>query len=211
MILSTAYAPPIQYFCKLIASPVFLEAHDHFIKQTYRNRCKVLASNGVSELTIPVQQGASERCPIKEVRISDHDNWRTRHWQTLQSCYGLSPYFEYYADDILPFYERRYNFLFDFNYELMHCIARLMHLSIEVILTSEYEKEYPNDFRNAIRPKREIKDSAFFPVNYYQTLASGGAFFPNLSIFDLLFNKGPEGIFILKRSISTSDVRLENI
>ncbi|MBB6275163.1 WbqC family protein [Porphyromonas circumdentaria] len=211
MILSTAYAPPVQYFCKLLSPDVLLEAHDFFIKQTYRNRCRVLASNGVSELTIPVQQGASERCPIKEVRISDHDNWRTRHWQTLQSCYGLSPYFEYYADDIAPFYTQRYTFLFDFNYELMHCIARLMHFSLDVTLTEVYSKEYWEDFRNAIRPKKPIEDPYFVPVRYYQTLSSREDFYPNLSIFDLLFNKGPEGILVLQKSVMLPDIKLENI
>ncbi len=211
MIVSTAYAPPVQYFCKLLSSDVYLEAHDFFIKQTYRNRCRVLASNGIVELVIPVQQGASEQCSIRDVRISDHDNWRVRHWQTLQSCYGLSPYFEYYADDILPFYERHYTFLFDFNYELIQCIAYLMHLPIEIQQTTLYEKCYEKDFRNVIRPKKEVIDPSFSPICYHQTLAPKGIFHPNLSIYDLLFNKGPEGIFVLKRSIVGTNPTLENI
>ena len=70
MILSTAYAPPIQYFAKLASGRVLLEACEHYIKQTYRNRCRILAADGVQELSIPVEQGASEQCPIREVRIS---------------------------------------------------------------------------------------------------------------------------------------------
>lgn len=211
MILSTAYAPPIQYFCKLEQSPVLIEGEEHFIKQTYRNRCRVLSANGISELVIPVEQGASEQCPIRDVRISDHDNWRTRHWQTLRSCYGLSPYFEYYADDIYPFYTKRYPFLFDFNWELTQTIANLMHLSISMEVTEQFIVDYEEDYRFSLRPKKSLTDPSFVPAPYYQLFVSRDSFVPNLSIFDLLFNMGPEGILLLQKCRAQKKVNLEII
>ena len=95
MILSTAYAPPIQYFAKLASGRVLLEACEHYIKQTYRNRCRILAADGMQELIILVEQGASEQCPIREVLISEHKNRRARLCQTLKSCDGMEPFYEY--------------------------------------------------------------------------------------------------------------------
>lgn len=204
MILSTAYAPPIQYFAKLASGRVLLEACEHYIKQTYRNRCRILAADGVQELSIPVEQGASEQCPIREVRISEHNNWRARHWQTLKSCYGMAPFYEYYAPDIEPFYRKRYTFLYDFNLELIELIARLMHLDISIAETETYQASSPEDFRLSIRPKKPPFDPYFnAQVPYYQVFkgGSGADFTPNLSIYDLLFNEGSLAPSLLKKSI----------
>lgn len=203
MILSTAYAPPIQYFAKLATGTILLEAHEHYIKQTYRNRCRVLAADGVKDLTIPVEQGASEQCPIREVRISEHNNWRTRHWQTLKSCYGMAPYYEYYAPDLEPFYRKRYTFLYDFNRELIECIAGLMHMEIAIEETTAYQENPPEDFRLSIRPKRAPLDPSFNPqIPYYQVFKGedNTDFTPNLSVYDLLFNEGPLAPILLKKS-----------
>lgn len=204
MILSTAYAPPIQYFAKLASGKVLLEACEHYIKQTYRNRCRILAADGVQELSIPVKQGASEQCPIRGVRISEHNNWRARHWQTLKSCYGMAPFYEYYAPDIEPFYRKRYMFLYDFNLELIELIAGLMHLDISIAETETYQATSPEDFRLSIRPKKPAFDPYFnAQVPYYQVFKgeNGTDFTPNLSIYDLLFNEGPLTPILLKKSI----------
>ena len=53
------------------------------------------------------------------------------------------------------------------------------------------------DFREAIRPKHPLPDPDFEPKPYYQVYQQKHGFLPNLSILDLLFNMGPEGIFYL--------------
>ena len=53
------------------------------------------------------------------------------------------------------------------------------------------------DLRDAIRPKRPLPDNEFDPRPYYQVRAARHGFLPNLSVLDLLFNEGPEGIFWL--------------
>ncbi len=204
MILSTAYAPPIQYFAKLAMGGVHLESHEHYIKQTYRNRCHILASDGVKELIIPVEKGASEQCPIREVRISSHNSWRSRHWQALKSCYGMSAFYDYYAPDIEFIYRKKQTFLYDFNRELIETIASLMHLPICIKETSSYNKELPEDFRLAIHPKKPLEDPYFrAKTSYYQVFGypNRGDFYPNLSIYDLLFNEGPLSPTLLRKSI----------
>ena len=141
-LLSSAYLAPIQWYAKFFHSNgCWMEQHDHFIKQTYRNRCIIATANGPQALTIPIERPSGEqasRMAMKDIRISDHGNWRHIHWQAIVSAYNESPFFEYYADDFRPFFERRFEFLFDFNLELTHTICTLLDFTPNIILTPTF-------------------------------------------------------------------------
>ncbi len=200
--LSTAYLAPVQYYCKMIQyRRTCMEAHEHFLKQTYRNRCYIAAANGSLPLTIPVEKGEADKVHIRDVRISGHGNWRHLHWNALVSAYNMSPFFEYYEDDFAPFYQKKYTFLWDFNEELRRLICSLVDIHPTVVTTSSYGKELPADYREVIRPKHPVADPAFRPLPYYQVFQGKHGFLPNLSIVDLLFNMGPESLLILHKSI----------
>ena len=114
--LSSAYLAPVEYYAKLVAyDKIFIEQHDHYVKQTYRNRCTIAAPDGELALSIPTVKPDTLKCPLKDIRISDHGNWRHLHWNALSSAYNHTPFFEYYRDDFQPFYEKKYEFLVDFN------------------------------------------------------------------------------------------------
>ena len=114
VLLSTTYFGPVQWYQKLYRSDeAEIEQWESFQKQTYRNRCLIAAPNGIQALTVPVEHTVSPL--IKDLKVSDHGNWRHLHWNALQSAYGESPFFEYYQDDIRPFFEKRWTFLLDFN------------------------------------------------------------------------------------------------
>lgn len=199
--LSTAYLAPVQQYCKLYQYPeVRIETAENYLKQTYRNRCTIAAANGPLSLSVPIVKPDTLKCLTKDIRISDHGNWRHLHWNALISAYNLSPFFEYYQDDFAPFYENKYEFLFDFNEELRALICHLLDLQPHISYTKDYLPELPNDYREIIRPKHEGEDADFHPVPYYQVFREKHGFLPNLSIVDLLFNMGPEGLMVLKES-----------
>lgn len=126
VLLSTTYFGPVQWYQKLHrAEHVIIEQWESFQKQTYRNRCLIATTNGVQALTVPVEKSAE--C-IKDLRISDHGNWRHLHWNALQSAYGESPFFEYYQDDIRPFFEKRWTFLLDFNEAIRQKMCELIDI-----------------------------------------------------------------------------------
>ena len=139
VLLTSAYLAPVQYYTKIyVADCVVEERHDHYVKQTYRNRCVIAGPDGPLPLTVPVESRPSPHTPTCDVRISDHGNWRHLHWQALTSAYESSPYFEYYADDFRPFYERRFDFLVDFNDGLRRTVCALLGLETPVIPTEAY-------------------------------------------------------------------------
>lgn len=196
--LSSAYFAPVQWYQKINRFDVcFIERYDHFMKQTYRNRCMIATTNGLQALTVPIEKPAQDKCLMRDVRISDHGNWRHLHWNALCSAYGESPFFEFYADDLRPFFERKYAFLYDFNMAITECMCSLLDIRPCLKPTDNYLKDVPNDFRDAIRPKHPLPDAAFTPQPYYQVYARKHGFLPNLSILDLLFNMGNETIFYL--------------
>lgn len=198
--LSTAYLAPVEYYSLLAsAENVLLEQHEFFIKQTYRNRCTIATANGLMDLTIPVEKSEEKKILIRDVRISNHGNWRVNHWRSITSAYQSSPFFEYYADDFVHFYEKEWDFLWDYNLALQNKVLELLEIKPAIQFTDNYFESYgPEriDLREIIHPKK----SAFFPefLPYYQVFSRKSGFQQNLSIIDLLFNMGNESILILK-------------
>ena len=199
-LLSTTYFGPVQWYQKLYRyEEVEIEQWESFQKQTYRNRCLIATTQGVQALTVPVERGTS-LC-MKDIRISDHGNWRHLHWNALVSAYGESPFFEYYQDDIRPFFEKRWDYLLDFNEAIREKMCELLDIQPKVNYSLEFRVESGEfvlkDFREGIRPKHPMADPDFKAKPYYQVYQQKHGFLANLSVLDLLFNMGPEGIFYL--------------
>ena len=211
-LLSTTYFGPVQWYQKLYRyEEVEIEQWESFQKQTYRNRCLIATTQGIQALTVPVERNsqlsALNSQLIKDVRISDHGNWRHLHWNALVSAYGESPFFEYYQDDIRPFFEKRWEFLFDFNEEIRMKMCELVDIQPKASYSLEF-REVANsqlstlnsqlkDYREGIRPKHPMADPDFKAKPYYQVYQQKHGFLANLSVLDLLFNIGPESIFYL--------------
>ena len=205
-ILSSAYFAPVQWYQKLNRyENIVIEQHDNFIKQTYRNRCVIATTQGLQALTIPVERPSDARLDktqLKDICISDHGNWRHLHWKALLSAYGESPFFEYYADDIHPFFEKKYKFLLDFNMEINAKMMELLDIEKGSLSLSNEYSSYEGDsdtvdFREVIRPKHPGEDKEWQPKKYYQVYQQKFGFQPNLSILDLLFNEGNEAVYYL--------------
>ena len=212
LLLSTAYAPPVSYFVKLYeyatSGRIALEGCEHYIKQSYRNRCCILGPNGVQSLTIPVELSQGTKTPIREVRISEHGAWRHLHVQALRTAYGASPFFEYYADELLPFYERRYTYLWDFNSDLLHTLLSLLQLDVAWCATEDFIPPHSADappglcdLRYSLSPKSVEAIPGVQLRPYYQLHLARRGFVEDLSIFDLLFEMGPESLLVLRDSV----------
>ena len=127
ILLSTAYLAPVEYYIILAnAKKILLEEHEYYQKQTYRSRCKISTANGIMDLSIPVDKSGKES--VRDIKISAHNDWQTHHWRSIESAYNSSPFFEYYSDDIKPFFEKKWVFLWDFNMEIQQAICKLLEI-----------------------------------------------------------------------------------
>jgi hypothetical protein len=205
ILLSTAYFAPIHFYSRYINHQnIYIEQYENFNKQTYRNRCEILGGNGKISLVIPVIKGRGPKIHIKDLKISYEMDWQRNHWRTIFSAYNSSPYFEFYKDDIQPFFEKKTKYLLDLNQSVHEIICDLLEIENKSQLTEDFEVVPENtiNLRETISPKIKTQaDKNFQPTEYTQVFSEKFGFIPNLSILDLLFNEGPNGYTILEKSI----------
>jgi|BioPla2DNA2_1021312.scaffolds.fasta_scaffold00114_6 hypothetical protein len=145
VLLPSFYLAPVEYYAALFhAHSAQVEVHDHYQKQSYRNRCVIAGANGPMTLSIPVEKAKSDTAPMRDTRISDHGNWRHLHWNAILSAYNSTPFFPYYEDEFRPFYEEKIPFLHDFNERLRQLVCRLIGIETPVSYSSRYI-ECPNE------------------------------------------------------------------
>lgn len=203
ILLSSAYFAPIRYFSKLALYPeIYIEQHENFVKQTYRNRTVILGANGPISLIVPVEKGREQKIKIKDLRIAYDEEWQRNHWRTIFSAYNSSPFFEYYADDIETFFRKKHPFLFDFNQQITETMLEILEIQSSIILTEDFEHIPENclNFREQISPKKHLinPDPHFVSQPYTQVFGEKFGFVPDLSMLDLLFNEGPSAHAVLE-------------
>jgi hypothetical protein len=199
-----AYLAPIEHFAYMANHPsIIMEQWANYQKKTYRNRAILMGANGPISLSVPVVKPASLKTPDKDVRIAFDMPWQANQWRTIVSAYRSSPFFEYYADDLAPFYNKKEVFLIDLNIKLTQAIIEALGMSVEVSLSNSYidtTTEYC-DIKHLIEPS--IGSQKNLPA-YRQVFSDRHGFVPNLSILDLLFCKGPEAVELLINSTTNN-------
>jgi len=208
------YLPSIAYFSTLqAAEKIIIEKHEHFVKQSYRNRCHILTAQGIKRLVIPLTSKHARlpalRIPtlsggggpdgqgkvlITDVRIDYSQKWLNNHWRTIESAYRNAPFFEFYADDLKKTLFRHHTFLYDLNFELLTICLKWLKRDVTLQESITYEKKPANgviDMRNVIHAKKIEQHANYFrPVAYPQVF--GSKFVEGLSLVDLVFSEGPD-------------------
>ena len=183
---STSYLPCISWMKEALRSEsIQIESKESWQKQSYRNRSYILSPQGKMMLNIPVDH-SSTAGPIDEVRISYAENWQHRHWQSIISCYGTAPFFEPLISELEPFYSKNWEYLLDFNSELLHLIFNWLQVQPQMALTTEWHSDLEADFREKFHPKKPLENHKSYP----QVFSSSLGFTPDLSVIDLIFNEG---------------------
>lgn len=205
-LLSCAYWPNLEYFYYVLHSEkICIELNENYQKQSFRNRCQILSANGPLNLSIPVKHLAQKELS-KEIEISYKENWQVKHWRAIISAYKNSPYFEHFEDEIKSLYNLQPKLLLDYNTLQLQALFKLLRIKKDIHFSINYQVkpfEYI-DRRESIHPKidfrknEETKKILLRP--YYQTFEAKLDFVPNLSVLDLLFNKGLEMLEYLEYS-----------
>lgn len=201
-LLPLLYFPPVAWFSLLWrVEKVTLEACENYQKGSLRNRCYLAGPNGVQRLSIPLETGKHQQRPVRDVRIAYDEDWQRQHWRSIRTAYGNAPFFEHYADDLVPFFEKRFGFLFDFNLEILHFLLRkfgwpgTFHLSEQYVQSSQ--PLIATDFRQAFSGDAEDLPAWFSATPYPQVFMERHGFLANLSALDLLFCCGKQAGEIL--------------
>ena len=194
ILISTAYLPPVEYFSLIQdADEVLVEREENYLKQTYRNRCYILSSDGAHPLSVPVYLGSIHKTPVNEIRIDYSKRWQQVHLRAMTASYNSSPYFEFYFENIEKVISKNHDFLLDMNMELTESVLEILKMKKTISFTTNFKSigDMANDFRYKITPKEE---SHFAVKEYFQVFNKDEGFVPDLSIIDLVFNMGPDAI-----------------
>jgi hypothetical protein len=117
LFFSTCYLPSIDLFEQILSAQkkdvYALDTEEIFIKQTFRNRTKILSSQGLQLLTVPVVKKNGQK--TKDVKIFNDIKWQRNHLRTLETCYNNSPFFIHYLDEIRLIFDKNFVFLNDLN------------------------------------------------------------------------------------------------
>jgi len=196
ILLPVFYLPPISWFSEFLnpENEVVFEQFEHFPKQTYRNRANIYGANGKLSLIIPIQHNGKRE--FKDIEISESEDWRKLHWKSIKTAYQSSPYFEYYEDKFRKIFDLKEKFLLDFNLKGLEIIQQILKTEKAHSLNVEYIKN-PDEIN--FREKFSAKLPPEFKMEeYYQTFTDKSGFLEDLSILDLICNKGPESSAYIK-------------
>jgi WbqC-like protein family len=184
-----------------LAEKVIIDLGENYPKQTYRNRFEIIGVNGRQVLTIPVQGQKGIKMPFEDIKIAD-GNWRKGYLHAIRSAYGRAAFFEYYIDDLSDIFCGKQEYLHQFNLEIQDWTLKALKLSagnLSITLNHRddqhfpFEKERSADNRDL---RQHFEPSSQWPVlpSYPQVFSDRHGFQSNLSILDLLMNKGPGAV-----------------
>jgi hypothetical protein len=200
LLLSSAYLPRIHYFGDILnAQKIWIEACETYSRQTARNHCVIYGPNGIQRLSIPVVHPESGEKDIRSIRIDHSRAWQKLHWRSLETAYNRSPFFLYYRDELEQMYLSRETFLFDLNCKLLELCLKWLKLGRDYSLTSEYVANF-TEGTDRREPAKGQKQSTPQPYTRYpQVFEPIHGFIPDLSIIDLLFNRGNDALDYLRK------------
>ncbi len=202
LIIENQILSPVYIWSKIDKSAgVLIERFDNYNKRTYRNRFIILSQNGPLTISIPLKKGKNRNTPFKEVKISYDKNWISNLKNTIKTCYGSAPYFEFYFDEIIDIFNKKHSYLFDLNNDLRKFVIDTLEIDTLIDFTKEFNLEYSSDFediRDKYSPVKDIKNPKNNIIsNYPQVFEYKTGFFPNVSIIDAIFNLGRQAQLIL--------------
>jgi hypothetical protein len=200
------YFPSVSWFAAALdAQTIVLEKYEFYRKQHYFNRMEIKTPEKVLRLSIPIKK-AAEHTPIGERYIAHDWNWRHDHWKSIETALRSAPYFEFFESRIFALYDTPIERLYEFNIAVIKMVCEALHLDIQWTDSTAYQTEgYALDYRQSFDAKGGTMPDWFKPQSYLQVF--GDVFSPDLSILDLMCNKGPETERILRASFQPAVVQ----
>ncbi len=205
LLIESQYFGSVNYINTLFQfSNIEIEQYETYQKMSFRNRCVVVGSNGLVNLSVPLEKGRGQKLAMKDVRISYSENWQKRHLRTIESCYSRAPFFEFYRDGVWKLLGKSQPFLLDLNMGILNWLKTVLKIPANISLSTEYQDPVPQnlyDLRNQFLPKNYLDQPT--GLQYTQVFEERAGFMPNLCILDLLFCCGPEAKLLMVNSILT--------
>lgn len=183
-ILPLFCAPPVSWCKQWLQERLPVAINIPYQKQHYFNRFYALGANSVLLNTIPVQKHPST-ATLADIELSFEQKWQLRLMRTLYFSYAKSAFYEHYWPEFRPVFQHPPHYLSEFNRSLLQVIAKIIQVEQPTIITDFSEKQLINYENWDPRLPSNPQQSTYFQL-------FGSKFQSELSIFDVLFNLGPD-------------------
>ncbi|MCA9733927.1 MAG: WbqC family protein [Deferribacteres bacterium] len=208
------FIPDAIFWAKAIHASTLLLADDvQFVTKSKINRCLIKTVHGAQWLTIPVLTRGRGQQRIQDIHINNANSWRQKQWKSLIVNYKNAAYFEKYDLAIHKIYQKKYDFLIDFNMSWIEFLQKELSIDCKFLRTSELGahsdgaaiisewgekigcseylvevqlRDYLEQKRSEVQPIN-IHYMKMQPIPHYQQFEE---FIPGLSIIDMLLNEG---------------------
>ena len=211
------------FFHKLSLADIYVIMDDVQYDKRWTNRNKVMATNGWTWLTVPINKDHKFLSNML-VEINNEMAWKEHHWKKIYQSYAKTKYFHLYKDCLESLYKKEWKFLFDFDFETTKKTIDWLDLKIEIVKESELHvkgesterlvnvckaigadtyvagkgSKYYMEEKLFQKNNLKVEHQNYIPAQYPQRFTD--VFVPDLSIIDLVTNMGPDSLKLITSS-----------
>jgi tRNA uridine 5-carbamoylmethylation protein Kti12 len=140
-----------------------------------------------------VKYSSSKKEKYKDIKICYNSSWQKIHLKSIESAYRNSPYYDFFEDYFIKFFNKKEKFLIDANIKSIEVIYDILDMKMKYDLTNDYKNKLENytDYRKLVDSNPDEKKSK---INYSQVFQEKNGFISGLSSLDIIFNKGLESL-----------------
>lgn len=205
-ILSAFYFGSVEHYRLLARYPkVIIDIGEHYERQSYRTRTRIVGPNGVQDLNVQIMRDHGKKMPMCDVGLSYVESWPQQHLHAIRSAYGNTPWFIHYIDEIEAVVTKRAERLVELDLATIRLGLKWLGIPTELDVRDRYveidaEDERYLDLRSSFQPKRPLPNAVEAISSYPQAFSERHGFVPRMSVIDLVCNTGPHARTLLMRT-----------
>ena len=193
-LIEPTYFPPISHWKLIKSKDLLWSINSRYNKQTLTNRTYIDSANGELMLTVPIKHsGKNQPRVFSDIKLDLSSNWKKNHFKSIKICYQSSPFYEFYEDDLISFFNLDYENLYDLNLKSIKMVCNWLKIKMPEDIYNEKNK-YEYKIQDLTHMSNCKRTSYLKQKKYNQTFETKNGFINDLSVIDLIFNCGPNSI-----------------
>ena len=193
-LIEPTYFPPISHWKFIKSKDLLWSINSRYNKQTLTNRTYIDSANGELMLTVPIKHsGKNQPRVYSDIKLDLSSDWKKNHFKSIKICYQSSPFYEFYEDDIISFFNLDFENLYDLNLKSIKMVCNWLKIKMPEDIYNEKNK-YDYKIQDLTHMSNCKRTSYLKQKKYNQTFETKNGFINDLSVIDLIFNCGPNSI-----------------
>ena len=158
-LIEPTYFPPISHWKFIKSKDLSWSINSRYNKQTLTNRTYIDSANGELMLTVPIKHsGKNQPRVYSDIKLDLSSDWKKNHFKSIKICYQSSPFYEFYEDDLISFFNLDYENLYDLNLKSIKMVCNWLKIKMpEDIYNEKYKIKWQKDKKSLYeRPSYQL-------------------------------------------------------